>query len=685
MDVTNDPWSGGESSPNDTARPMRLLTQTVQLLSGDHPLESLTQTALEAARELCGASAAMLFYEEGSARVACKVSGMAAPALDPEMKLPQGPAWGLDRICREDDLSRNPVELAHTPFGALYGGETEVRSYLGVPVAAAGRVLGGIFFAHPEAGRFGLECEDLMELLAAQLGTVLSNHRLKATLEQQSAVAAEAVRMQRSLAERMNQVLESTSDGVALLDREWRFLYVNAYTNELVAPGRNLIGMSLWELFPEDVDGVFHRYYREAMHHGRTVEFTECFERLRLWVYVRVFPTPDGIAIFFQDVTRQKESEHAMAKATSRLRHALNAGQLGTWEWDRETDLIDLDERAADLYGVNPHSRMTRRELRERALLPEDLALTPADLSERLDAGGEYYAEYRVRTPQGLRWIAATGTVMFRHGTGEVAGMSGTVQNITARKAQEATLRQSEKLAATGRLAATIAHEINNPLEAVTNLIFLARTDPEVPAGVRRMLETADSELARVAQIAQQTLGFYRDTTRPSNIDVSGLLAGVVDLFSRKLLSRQVQCMLEVPSDLRITGLQGEIRQVFSNLLVNAIDASAANSTIRVRGRNAFCGGKPGVSVLISDQGTGIPHTMRDRLFSPFFTTKEALGTGLGLWVTRGIVEKQGGCIAFRSCTEPPTGTVFRVFLPGEVASTNAEDVFGAPRTRFLQ
>src|SRR6202012_1009439 len=123
----------------------------------------------------------------------------------------------------------------------------------------------------------------------------------------------------------------------------------------------------------------------------------------------------------------------------------------------------------------------------------------------------------------------------------------------------EATLRQSEKLAATGRLAATIAHEINNPLAAVTNLIFLCKTDPAVPSAIQRLLDTADAELARVAQIAQQTLGFYRDTSQPVDIDLTELLLSVADLFSRKLQARNLKFNLEVKEDLHIFGLVGEV------------------------------------------------------------------------------------------------------------------------------
>jgi PAS domain S-box-containing protein len=359
------------------------------------------------------------------------------------------------------------------------------------------------------------------------------------------------------------------------------------------------------------------------------------------------------------------EAARALQRQTAeRLRQAVEAAQLGTWSWDRATDLLDLDDRAATMFDAQSHTPITRTGLRNRIVNQEDQPHTTANLQEALEHGGLYTAEYRVDRLDGIRtWIASNGVAVFRPGTREVTGMIGTSQDITARKTAEASLRQSEKLAATGRLAATIAHEINNPLEAVTNLIYLCKTDPEVPSAAQLLLETADKELARVAQIAQQTLGFYRDTARPAVIDMNELLHGVVDLFGRRMLTMRISCDLELEPDLSIFGLHGEIRQVFSNLVVNAIDASPAGSSLRIRGRRRRGQYGAGISILIADQGTGIPQHLRPRLFSPFFTTKQTVGTGLGLWVTRGIIEKHGGGIAFRSRTEMPTGTTFRIYL----------------------
>ena len=362
----------------------------------------------------------------------------------------------------------------------------------------------------------------------------------------------------------------------------------------------------------------------------------------------------------------EADAVRAEQRATSsRLTHALQAAGMGTWKWDAATDLIDFDERAGALFGVAANVPVTRESLRRLIVHTEDLAFAPEDLREVGRVGGQYSTEYRLAMPEGEpRWVAIRGNATKATG-GEMLGMIGTVQDMTPRRLQEEALRTSEKLAATGRMAATIAHEINNPLEAVTNLIYLAKTDPETPESVSRLLEIADGELARVSQIAQQTLGFYRDTTRPVTIDVNQLLHGVVDLFDRKLTGKGLQCTLDLEPGLSVMGLQGEIRQVVANLLVNAIDASPGRGgRIRIRGRHRRRSEGHGIAVLICDEGEGIPAHVRRRLFTPFVTTKQSTGTGLGLWVTRGMVEKHGGTVSFRSRTVSPSGTVFRVYLP---------------------
>jgi PAS domain S-box-containing protein len=369
-----------------------------------------------------------------------------------------------------------------------------------------------------------------------------------------------------------------------------------------------------------------------------------------------------------REIARAREDERMLQDSERRLRLALEAGKMGTWKWDAQTDLLDVDEQAAKIFGWAPHVPVTRSVLRERAVLAEDRAITMQALNQALRAGETYRSEYRLAREDGsVVWVHSSGTPIFSACTpSEVVGMIGTIQDISERRTQEETLKQTEMLAATGRMAATIAHEINNPLEAITNLIFLAKSNKNIPDSVRKHLEIADQELARVGQIAQQTLGFYRETSRPHTLDLAEVISDVLAIFERRLSYKQMLCRPEFRGNLEIVGLQGELRQAFSNLILNAIDASTKEGVIRIRARESrvLKNGNPAISISVCDRGSGISDAARKKLFTPFFTTKQSVGTGLGLWVTKGIIEKHGGAIRFRSRAQHPSGTIFRIVLP---------------------
>jgi PAS domain S-box-containing protein len=645
------------------------------------------QGALDAGLKLSGAAFGAFFYNnidsDGSTYQLYKTSGVDPRAFS-KFPMPRptpvfAETFVHARTLRSDDITKDPRYGHNEPFRGMPPGHLPVRSVLSVPVIGRnGEALGGIFYGHPEASVFTPETESLVATVAAQAAVAMDNAHLTESLRTEIAIADSARQLQRETSDRLEQVFEAIADGVAVLNRDWIFTYVNRAGQEIIGPSLPIAGHRYKDVFPET--NIFEEKYREGMagHHS---EFVAFYAPLGLWTSVRVFPTPEGIVIFFQDITQQRRAAQALDDSSRRLRQALDAGALGTWIWDMATDRLDLDERAAELLFAEPHSPILRSELRLRIVHPDDLAATPDNLREIIHSDSAYSTEYRVEGPDKTqRWIAARGLPSYNDAH-EVTGVIGTVQDITARKTQEATLRQSEKLAATGRLAATIAHEINNPLEAVTNLIYLAKTDAAIAPPIQHLLEIADNELARVAQIAQQTLGFYRDTARPAEIDLSAMLHSILDLFSRKLVFKRLVCRPQIQPGLRVFGLQGEIRQVFSNLLVNAIDASH-DSEITIRARNCIVDGKPGTSCIIADRGTGIPASVRERLFSPFITSKHSLGTGLGLWVTRGIVEKHGGTITYRSRTHPPAGTVFRVFLPTEIPNP---EIFDINRANFLQ
>jgi len=249
---------------------------------------------------------------------------------------------------------------------------------------------------------------------------------------------------------------------------------------------------------------------------------------------------------------------------------------------------------------------------------------------------------------------------------GERFGSIVVLNNIKERKMAEETLRNTEKLAATGRLAQTIAHEINNPLEAVVNLIYLSHLHADNP-DVKGFLAQAQTELSRVARITKQVLSFHRESTRPVPLELHELLNGVLNLYSRQIENKHISLKYDRSTSEPITlcGFPGELRQVIANLFGNAIDATPARGTITLRLRHRTLKGVPGASFTVMDSGPGIPPEIRDQIFEPFFTTKELRGSGLGLWLIRTIVSKHQGRLRFRTSTVPGhSGTCFNLFLP---------------------
>lgn len=256
---------------------------------------------------------------------------------------------------------------------------------------------------------------------------------------------------------------------------------------------------------------------------------------------------------------------------------------------------------------------------------------------------------------------------------GELNGVVLVFRDVTIERRSRAALLANEKLAVAGRLAATIAHEIHNPLDSVSNLLYLLQgTNSEQES--RHFLELAQSELERVTQISRAMLSLYRESKAPVSIDLKDTLDDILLLMERRFHDMGVQVSSDLPEHIVVEGFPAELRQVFTNLITNAMEAAGPGGHVTVRVTSMpggiasapAAGAKPGPGALIeiSDDGPGIPPEIRENLFKPFFTTKGEHGTGLGLWVCQGIIHKHGGQLELTSQTEGPNhGAVASVFL----------------------
>ena len=281
---------------------------------------------------------------------------------------------------------------------------------------------------------------------------------------------------------------------------------------------------------------------------------------------------------------------------------------------------------------------------------------------------GRFEGELETFAGENIWWDVSVTPV--RDTGGAITHLLAVSRDISTRKRAEQALIQSEKLAAVGLLASSISHEINNPLEAVINLLYLTAQDEFLTEQTRSYLAQAQHEVARVSQITAQTLRFHRQSTRPRAISPKELVDPVLALFQARLCS-QIAVEREHRDARGVTCYEGDIRQVLHNLVGNAVDAMRHGGRLRVRTQRAtdWKTGCPGVRISIADTGHGMTPEVAKRVFDAFYTTKGMNGTGLGLWISYGIVEKHRGRLKVRSCArQPGSGTVFSFFLPTEVS-----------------
>jgi PAS domain S-box-containing protein len=247
----------------------------------------------------------------------------------------------------------------------------------------------------------------------------------------------------------------------------------------------------------------------------------------------------------------------------------------------------------------------------------------------------------------------------------KLRGVVMVFRDVTAEKQAQDVMRKAEKLAAAGRLAATVAHEINNPLEAVCNLIYIVKNTASLPQETVGYLHMAEQELDRVSHITRQTLGFYRDSSEAGPVQVRSVIESVLKLYENKIKSKNIAVEMDLAECPLVHGMHGELKQLVANLVSNAADAVGRGGKIRIATSPASLENEKGVEIKVADNGPGVPAENRTHIFEPFFTTKEDVGTGLGLWVCKEIAERHGGRVQLGLSKDGGLGgAVFTVFLP---------------------
>ena len=360
----------------------------------------------------------------------------------------------------------------------------------------------------------------------------------------------------------------------------------------------------------------------------------------------------------------EERLEVALAELQERsdaLVESLSSSKCASWVLDLDVnETIRWQEGSYPVCG-RPFHELENMPSLSPMLHPEDRVIVSELLRNARHSDDPFVSEYRTLWPNGeVHWLEMRGTRI----SGARCRWRGVTLDITERKLSEAALLRSEKLAAMGRLASTVAHEINNPLEAVTNLLYLASADETLEATTRSYVSMAERELARLGNITRLTLGFVRTNSDIVDVEIAESVEGVLSILQHRFDSTSISIERYYEPNTRISIPPHELRQIATNLIANASDAVSsigpgAKVAIRIAKQDQTA------ILTVEDNGAGIPAANLQRIFDPFFSTKKEVGTGIGLWVTKEIVEKNGGTISVES-GNLPSGfhTSFRVEFP---------------------
>jgi PAS domain S-box-containing protein len=373
-----------------------------------------------------------------------------------------------------------------------------------------------------------------------------------------------------------------------------------------------------------------------------------------------------AIAYLFQGQRDAEQRARSVSKALEERTNALIQAQQGSnsaaWSFDPATRKTTWYEGGSELFGRSL-AEITAMGSPLPLVVEEDRPKILAAVTHTVTTGEPYRVEFRVVWPNGeIRWLEACGNPK----PSDPSVWLGVTMDVTNRKTAELALIRSEKLLVTSRLASSVSHEINNPLEAITNLIYLAKLKA-VDEEARAHLKETERELARIAYITNQSLRFHRQQSAPTEIDIAEELHEVMRFYEPRMSAANITLELDMQQVPEVRCCASEVRQVFGNLIQNGLEAmpQGGRMTLRIRPCTDWRSGAHGVRVTIANTGNGMSLQTKKRIYEPFFTTKDGTNTGLGLWVAAGIVDRHGGSIQVWSSTNPERcGTAFSVILP---------------------
>ena len=373
-------------------------------------------------------------------------------------------------------------------------------------------------------------------------------------------------------------------------------------------------------------------------------------------------------------VASMEEQRGGLNDTLALLDSMLENAPIGFAFFDRKFRFVRVNQFLADMYRI-PVGRHLGRTIAE--LLPDPAAALLQNCVRDVFDTGQPVRDFELVSPlpaesaEMRSWLINIYPV--KASSQSVRWVGAIFIETTERKHSEEALRKTEKLAAAGRLAASIAHEINNPLEAITNLLYLLGREPSLDEQALAYAQSAQYEISRVSEMTQQTLRFYRQSTLPGVVNLAEVFDSVLTLFQGRLYALHIDVQRRYGHDVALYCFSGELRQLFANLVANSLDAmdEGGRLCLSLRRSRSWIDGSLGLRIFVADNGCGMTPSTRKRIFEPFFTTKDSTGTGLGLWVSQGIIQKHRGTVRVSSrpydasgLNGKSSGTIFMIFLP---------------------
>ncbi len=624
-------------------------------------------------------------------------------------------SWGLDRpaprsgsICSVVLTSTEPLVINDTREHEEVKNltpviELGVAAYLGIPlVAEGGHLLGSLCAIDTRPRDWTTEEVATLQDLA---GSVMTEVQLRAEIAERTQAESDRTTLQANEAEvnrRADRILTSITDGFFALDRDWRFTYLNPQAEPLLKQQRDaLLGQVLWDVFPEMVGSQFDRMYRQVLASHQAVSFEEYYPPLTTWFEVHVYPSDDGLAIYFRDISERHQAEQTIREAEERFRVLLEGAR------DHALILMDMDGVILEWQGgAEQILGWTKGEAIGQ---PGSIIFTPEDRANQIDRK-EFARAAEAGVAIDIRWhLKKDGSTFFadgvmtrlNHPDGQIRGFAKVFQDATARKVAEDTLHQHGEALKQADLRkneflAMLAHELRNPLAAIRNALGVARSG--LQADLDWSLEVIDRQMRGFTHLIDDLLDVSRITQgkiqlRKMYCDATPIIRHAAEAVTPLIAEKQHTLMISVPVEpIPIEADRVRLEQILVNILTNAAKYTQPHGRIEL---TAQVEGDD-VVIRVRDNGVGIPADQLPRMFELFAQADRSLarsegGLGIGLTLVRSLTEMHGGTITAASAGKD-RGSEFTLRLPAAaagklVASPTAQpasELFDAPKMRVL-